>query len=82
MPVSVYQEDPVVGQAGGVVRMALPARVLALAAGRVAGINHEFRFLPAGLRLRITGSGRLERHDDSSQDASSVYVALDLRRSF
>ena len=38
--------------------------------------------LPAGLRLRITGSGRLERHEDSSQDASSVYFALDLRRSF
>jgi len=38
--------------------------------------------LPAALRLRITGSGRLERHEDPSQDATSLYLALDLRRSF
>ncbi len=38
--------------------------------------------LPYALRLRITGSGRLEKHDDASQDATSLYLAFDLRRSF
>ena len=38
--------------------------------------------LPVGLRLRVTGSGRVERHEDDSQDATSLYLALDLRRGF
>jgi hypothetical protein len=38
--------------------------------------------LPGRVRLRLTGSGRYESHEDPSQDASSMYLALDLRRRF
>jgi hypothetical protein len=38
--------------------------------------------LPAMLRMRLTGSGRYERHEDPSQDASGFYFAVDLRRRF
>ena len=38
--------------------------------------------LPALLRLRLSGSGRYERHEDPSQDASGLYFAVDLRRRF
>ncbi len=36
--------------------------------------------LGAGWRLRVLASGRLERHNDSSDDSSSLYFSLDLRR--
>jgi hypothetical protein len=38
--------------------------------------------IPGSVRLRFSGSGRYERHEDPSQDASSLYLALDLRRRF
>lgn len=38
--------------------------------------------LPAALRVRFTGSGRYEQHEDPSQDATSLYFSLDLRRRF
>lgn len=38
--------------------------------------------IPGQARLRLSASGRYERHEDPSQDASSVYLALDLRRRF
>ncbi len=38
--------------------------------------------LPAAVRLRLTGSARVERHEDPSQDATSLYLALDVRRGF
>lgn len=38
--------------------------------------------LPGRVRLRVTGSGRYESHEDPSQDASSMYLALDVRRRF
>jgi hypothetical protein len=38
--------------------------------------------LPGRVRLRLSGSGRIESHEDPSQDASSLYVALDVRRRF
>ncbi len=38
--------------------------------------------LPAALRARFAGSGRYESHEDPSQDATSVYFSLDLRRRF
>lgn len=38
--------------------------------------------LPAAVRLRLTGSARYERHEDPSQDATSLYLALDVRRGF
>lgn len=38
--------------------------------------------LPGLLRMRITGTGRYERHEDPSQDASGLYLAVDVRRRF
>jgi hypothetical protein len=38
--------------------------------------------LPVRARLRVTGSGRWERHEDPTQDATSLYLALDVRRGF
>ncbi len=38
--------------------------------------------LPGRVRLRLSGSGRYESHEDPSQDASSMYFSLDLRRRF
>ena len=38
--------------------------------------------LPAAIRARVSGSGRLEQHEDPSQNATSLYFSLDLRRSF
>jgi hypothetical protein len=38
--------------------------------------------LPGRVRLRASGSGRYESHEDPSQDASSMYLALDVRRHF
>jgi len=38
--------------------------------------------LPGAVRVRLSGSGRYERHEDPSQDASSLYLSLDLRRRF
>jgi hypothetical protein len=38
--------------------------------------------LPGHARLRLSGSGRYEQHEDPSQDASSLYLAVDLRRRF
>ena len=38
--------------------------------------------LPGRLRARITANVRLEKHDDPSQDARSLYFSLDLRRLF
>jgi hypothetical protein len=38
--------------------------------------------IPGRARLRLSGNGRYERHEDPSQDASSLYLALDLRRRF
>ena len=38
--------------------------------------------LPGLLRLRVSGSGRYESHEDPSQDASGIYLAVDLRRRF
>lgn len=38
--------------------------------------------LPAALRVRFSGSARYERHEDPSQDATSLYCSLDLRRRF
>jgi hypothetical protein len=38
--------------------------------------------LPGRWRLRLTANGRAEKHDDSSQDARSLYFSLDLRRLF
>ncbi len=38
--------------------------------------------IPARARLRLSANGRFERHEDPSQDASSLYLAMDLRRKF
>jgi hypothetical protein len=38
--------------------------------------------LPGRVRLRMSGTGRYESHEDPSQDASSLYVSLDVRRRF
>lgn len=38
--------------------------------------------LPGNLRLRCLANARLESHDDDSQDASSLYFSLDLRKIF
>ena len=38
--------------------------------------------LPVSLRSRLSGTGRIEQHEDPSQNASSLYLSLDLRRSF
>jgi len=38
--------------------------------------------LPGRVRVRASGSGRFEQHEDPSQDASSVYLSLDVRRTF
>ena len=38
--------------------------------------------LPAAVRMRLTGSARFEHHEDPSQDATSLYFALDVRRGF
>lgn len=38
--------------------------------------------LPGSVRLRMSGSARFEQHEDPSQDATSVYLSLDVRRSF
>ena len=38
--------------------------------------------LPAMLRLRVTLGGRMERHDDPSQDSRGFYFSMDLRRVF
>lgn len=38
--------------------------------------------LPAAARLRLTGSARYESHEDPSQDATSLYLAIDVRRGF
>ncbi len=38
--------------------------------------------LAGHVRLRLSGSGRYESHEDPSQDASSMYCSLDLRRRF
>jgi hypothetical protein len=38
--------------------------------------------LPAGLRLRALGTGRLERHEVDAEDARSLYFSLDVRRLF
>jgi hypothetical protein len=35
-----------------------------------------------GVRLRLFGSGRLEQHVDSAQDARSLYFSIDVRRLF
>jgi len=36
----------------------------------------------AGVRLRLFGSGRIERHVDPAHDARSLYFSLDVRRLF
>jgi len=36
--------------------------------------------LPGGLRARLLGTARFERHADSSRDATSLYFSLDVRR--
>ncbi len=38
--------------------------------------------LPGAVRLRLFGSGRLERHTDPALDARSLYISLDVRRLF
>jgi len=38
--------------------------------------------LPGGLRARVLGTARLERHADASLDATSLYFSLDVRRLF
>ena len=38
--------------------------------------------LPGRVRLRMSGTGRYESHEDPSQDASSLYFSLDVRRRF
>jgi len=38
--------------------------------------------LPASLRVRVLANGRIERHQDPSQDSRSLYFSLDLRRLF
>ena len=38
--------------------------------------------LPGRVRLRFSGSGRYESHEDPSQDASSMYASVELRRRF
>jgi hypothetical protein len=38
--------------------------------------------LPSAMRLRCSGSARFEQHEDPSQDASSLYFSLDVRRRF
>lgn len=38
--------------------------------------------LPGALRARAYGQGRLERHDDASQDAGSLYLSVELRKLF
>jgi hypothetical protein len=38
--------------------------------------------LPAGFRVRGSGSVRWERHTNSDDDSSSLYFSLDLRRIF
>ncbi len=58
----------------------------------VPGLHSSFAFyelsvlgdqpLPGALRLRVTGTARLERHTDPAQDARSLYFSVDLRRLF
>lgn len=38
--------------------------------------------LPALLRARLSGTARLEQHEDPSQNATSLYFSVDVRRSF
>jgi hypothetical protein len=38
--------------------------------------------MAGALRLRAFVTGRLERHDDSSQDSRSLYISCELRRLF
>ena len=38
--------------------------------------------LPGRVRLRLLGSARYENHEDPSQDASSLYLSVDIRRGF
>jgi hypothetical protein len=38
--------------------------------------------LPGAIRARLSGTARFEQHEDPSQDASSLYFALDVRHSF
>ena len=38
--------------------------------------------LPAGWRMRVSGSARWELHEDSVENATSLYFSLDVRRLF
>jgi hypothetical protein len=38
--------------------------------------------LPGAIRARGSGAERFEEHEDPSQNATSLYVSLDLRRGF
>ncbi len=38
--------------------------------------------LPGGIRARVSGGERFEQHEDPSQDATSLYFSLELRRAF
>ena len=38
--------------------------------------------LPGRARMRLSGSARYENHEDPSQNASSLYFSIDLRRGF
>jgi hypothetical protein len=38
--------------------------------------------VPLGLRLRLLGTGRLERHTDAAEDAGSLYISCEVRRLF
>ena len=38
--------------------------------------------VPAGLRIRLLADGRLEKHQDPSQDSRSLYFSVDVRRLF
>ena len=38
--------------------------------------------IPGRARLRLSGTARYENHEDPSQDASSLYFSVDLRRGF
>ncbi len=38
--------------------------------------------VPLGLRVRLLGTGRVERHTDSAEDAASLYISCEVRRLF
>ncbi|MGH3118858.1 MAG: hypothetical protein ACRDQ2_17440, partial [Gaiellales bacterium] len=60
--------------------------------GALPGIHSSFVFtelqafgdqpIAAGLRLRLFATARFEDHDDSTQDARSLYFSFDVRRLF